>query len=257
MTTERATEESPTKSETAKSSTGGILSTAPAEDVRGRTVAVRQREYALGERGTTSSRLRTGNISTCMAFAGVDEEKGLVFLCHLDGFWCMPALKELANELQSRGDDLAGFRLYSVAGVDPWVWYSMMLLSMPMALRGWWIAAAIFLAVGIMFSTTRMTFHIALKNLRAFKTKPTPLRPSSRYWFLRRTEVIVDANLGGRPEPTWYKKEFGEPHPSKFRMTRSPLSAARVDPNRTVWRASRAIIDTSSGTSRAAESNEH
>lgn len=90
----------------------------------GVTIEVRQREYAIGLRGTDSSVLTTENIWTCTGLVGINQQRGAAFLCHLDTPFSVPGLAKLASDLQPYGG-LGSFTLFWTTGSPPWMTWVM------------------------------------------------------------------------------------------------------------------------------------
>lgn len=87
-------------------------------------VEVRQREYAIGLRGTASSVLVTENICTCTGLVGVNQHSGAAFLCHLDTPVCVAGLALMERDLRPYGG-LGAFSLSWVTGSPPWITWAM------------------------------------------------------------------------------------------------------------------------------------
>ena len=193
-------------------------------------VDVRQRQYAIGLRGGPYSRLTTENIWTCMGFLGIDHRSGVVFLCHMDGPWCMNALPELVTELKKYAGDLSGFRLYTVAGMHPFVGWSMLLATPMLVALGGWMPGIMAMGLGVAFSMTRLAFWLKLRRLTDLCSRPVALWPSKGGRVFGMTGVFVDADSCEIPNPEAYVRprqyeRYKEPDAWRFRMTKAHGSA--------------------------------
>ncbi|WP_157654574.1 hypothetical protein [Burkholderia ubonensis] len=84
------------------------------------TLAVRERQYAVGKEGERCQVLKTGYLSTCIAFYGNHKDKKIAFLCHMDAHpFGLGRLVQDVRELA--GADLRGFNLYVTSGVSLWL----------------------------------------------------------------------------------------------------------------------------------------
>jgi len=134
------------------------------------TETVRQRQFIVALKGDDENTLVTENIYTCMAFAGIDEDKGVVFLCHLNTFNCARGLPQLVDELRKHVNDLSGFKLYTVAGLHPFVGWAFLAAAPVLAVLPphRLLAAAVALFIGCMLSATRLAFGLQLRRLGIF-----------------------------------------------------------------------------------------
>ena len=78
-------------------------------------IKVRQRQYAIGFKGTETAVLLTHNIWTCTGFVGLNKQ-GVAFLAHFDGPFLRPMLSELINDLKAENVDFNSFDFYIVTG---------------------------------------------------------------------------------------------------------------------------------------------
>jgi hypothetical protein len=86
------------------------------------TVKIKEEQYAIGLRGEPSSKLQTANIQTCIAFSGINREKGVAFLCHINSpCGASKILPVLVADLKERGLSINDFNLYTSIGVSPWL----------------------------------------------------------------------------------------------------------------------------------------
>ena len=83
------------------------------------TIAVRQRAYALLTPSSVETKLETRRISFCTAFVGVNKEKGIAFLCHLDLPTSTNAIDEICEALRTKHGGMHGFELYAVSRLGP------------------------------------------------------------------------------------------------------------------------------------------
>jgi hypothetical protein len=193
-------------------------------------VEVRQRQYAIGVRGTSSSVLVTENIWTCTGFAGVDDNSGVVFLCHLNTPWCPFAIKDVVTDLRKHVSDLSGFQLYMVNGINPGVSLFLCLIAGIMMIAGYWLWGVVSLTVAIGINLTKLHLRYQLWRLKAFARSPIPLGSSTEGAFRGKCGVRVDSEIGKTPEKYSYKhvrdhKRFKEPKWWSFKMTRAVGSA--------------------------------
>lgn len=76
-----------------------------------RTHDVRQRTFAVARKFDPKTILRTGFLGPCVAFYGINPNKGVVFMSHIDGRVC--GLESMVDELKHAADgDIQGFNLY-------------------------------------------------------------------------------------------------------------------------------------------------
>jgi hypothetical protein len=163
---------------------------------------VRQRQFRICDTADAERSLVTENIHTCMAFAGVHEEKGIAFLCHLNTVKCANSLPELVDELRKRVDseDLSGFKLYTVAGVHPFLGWACLAAAVVLALEPphHVLAAFVALLIGVFWSSTRLMFWWRLRDLKtAFPQKRKALWPLAGLFFFFRSGVAVTADPPG------------------------------------------------------------
>ena len=83
------------------------------------TIAVRQRAYALLTPSSLATKLETRKINFCTAFVGVNKEKGIAFLCHLDVPTSTNAIDEICEALRTEHGGMDGFELYAVSRFGP------------------------------------------------------------------------------------------------------------------------------------------
>lgn len=87
------------------------------------SIKVREAQYGIAIREYTSCELDTASLQTCVAFAGVNREKGIGFLCHLNSPKCASKLlPELIKDLRHAGLNLHDFKLYTASGLNTWPW---------------------------------------------------------------------------------------------------------------------------------------
>lgn len=192
-------------------------------------VNVRQRQYAIGLRGSSSSQLTTENFWTCYGFLGIDKRNGIVFLCHLDTFWCAFALPKLVAELSKHAaNDLSGFQLYTMTGLRPVGTFGLSLLAGLVAagLFGWWAAFVGFLGTLLWLCGARLLLKFQLWRLNAFSAKPMFLGYSSKYRGFGKCGIHVDADNKQTPTPYSYGpsrdyESFKEPKTFDFNMTKA------------------------------------
>ena len=199
-------------------------------------VNVRQREYAIGLRGTPASKLVTQNLWTCSGVIGIDDRSGVIFLCHMDTPWCNRALPALVHELRHHVSDLSGFRLHTVGGIRPLVLWLLGILGLGLALCEFWMGGAVALGVALFFGATRIVLWLQLRRMNVFPGMPTSIGYSSAWFGLGRAGVLVSAAPGGRARMYSYglarkRALFKEPDCANFNMTKSPDSAYREDKN--------------------------
>lgn len=83
-------------------------------------VDVRQRQFAFGQRGGRAEQLVTGDVWSCLAIVGIDRERGLIFMAHLDGpFLRVSSVEKVFNELRARASSTSNVELYEVSGIAP------------------------------------------------------------------------------------------------------------------------------------------
>lgn len=76
---------------------------------------VRQRQYEIAIKGTETTTLTTGFLSSCFAVYGWNEAKKVGFLWHLDAH--VSGLELIAKDLRGEiGKDLSGFDVYATSG---------------------------------------------------------------------------------------------------------------------------------------------
>lgn len=80
-------------------------------DLEEKTLNVRQGTFAVCKKGDRKSILRTGFIGPCVAFYGINADKGVAFMSHIDGK--IFGLKAMVERLDRDAEgDLHGFSLY-------------------------------------------------------------------------------------------------------------------------------------------------
>lgn len=124
----------------------------------GGVINVRQREYAIAEKGSGSEVLISKNFTSCIGLIGTDQESGVAFICHFDMLFGTCAINDLARDLIEKGYDPSRFKLYTVRGFH-WgllvvlalaviltflvKWYPFLLVSLTFFLC--WISTPIFM----------------------------------------------------------------------------------------------------------------
>lgn len=171
------------------------------------TVRVREAQYAIGLRGESSSKLVTANLQTCIAFSGINHEKGVVFLCHLNSPWCAgKLLPSLVADLKKRGLCLNDFKLYTSIGVNPWpmvvaatIFIDALLLSLCKLPIFSFASLLVFLlatAISVIyFHLKRLGLYVTLRRARAHKIERRFLGYKFLIPIFFRSRVCVDANL--------------------------------------------------------------
>ncbi|MGF6858209.1 hypothetical protein [Paraburkholderia sp. CI3] len=91
-----------------------------ATDIPIHVKSIREREYEIGMVGTPTQFMKTGWLSSCIAFYGSKGgENGRAFLCHLD--WHPRGMDCMIRELKaSNRNDLGGFEVYVTSGLG-WI----------------------------------------------------------------------------------------------------------------------------------------
>ncbi|MFM0364525.1 hypothetical protein [Paraburkholderia sediminicola] len=170
------------------------------------TVKVKEAQYAIGLRGERSAKLNTANIETCVAFAGINSEKGVVFLCHLNSPWCASKLLPLLiADLERLGLSLNDFNLYTSSTVSPWplslvASYAACAILPPalghigISVNGWQVFLAAFVAWTAYWHSKRIGLSVALWFAKAYKVKRRFLGYKSLAPGAIRSQVCVDAN---------------------------------------------------------------
>lgn len=202
-------------------------------------VDVRQRQYAIGLRGRSSSKLITENLWPCTAFFGIDERSGVVFLCHLDTFVSVLGIPDLVEDLKKHVSDLSNFRLYTVTGLSmTWRWIISLVAGIVgggIVGAGWgigWVLASfiIFLIVLFLYAGTSFLLSLQLRRLNAFSRLPHFLGHSDKRRGSGMCGISIDADNCQFPEPKHYVKEVGgkrfkEPCWWNLKMTKASGSA--------------------------------
>jgi hypothetical protein len=86
-------------------------------------IKVKEAQYGIALRGFTLEELDTANLQTCAAFAGINHDKGVGFLCHLNSpTSASQLLPEIVKDLEQAGLSLDDFQLYTASGLVPWLW---------------------------------------------------------------------------------------------------------------------------------------
>lgn len=164
------------------------------------TVDVRQRQYAIGLRGTDSRILVTENISTCTGLAGIDAGNGVVFLFHFDLLLSSSSLKLALEELKKHVKDLKGFQLYMVAGISPRVMGSLFVFTAVLLTMHLWVFGFMSLLLISVFSFTRLHLRYILWKSKEFNLKPVWFAHTTSKFGVGLTGVRVDADSGQAPE---------------------------------------------------------
>lgn len=195
------------------------------------SIDVRQRQYAIGRRGTSSSALVTENIATCTGFIGIDKKSGVVFLCHLDTFRCCLNLPDLVADLRNHVDDLSGFELFTVGGISTATCfvYSCLIAGISTYFGHFEIGVTA-LVMTLWFGATRLTLSRQLRRSKAFKCEPISLGKLTLGNLFKNFGVLVDADSLGDPVPYLYGRKraidrFKELDWRNFRLTRAEKSA--------------------------------
>lgn len=102
---------------------------------QGGVINVRQREYAIAEKGASSEVLISKNFTSCIGLIGTDQESGVAFLCHFDMLFGTCAINDLARDLIEKGYDPSRFNLYTVRGFH---WSLLVVLSMAVIVTAWY-----------------------------------------------------------------------------------------------------------------------
>lgn len=177
-------------------------------------VEVREREYEIGEKGTGVNVLKTGYLLPCIAFYGVNRDRGLVFLCHID---CHArGIDRIARDLKARTDgDRRGFELYVTSGMNP-------------IMR---VAAAVFFAFFVkqICHDHKMWADIAYAGVAYAFFGPLLFGYAQLWWHFRtfakprflwgfggRVEVTVDTSKGIPDRPKFERGTSAESSKSKF-----------------------------------------
>lgn len=164
------------------------------------TLNVRQRQFAIGKRGSSVSTVDTAYLGPRIAFYGVDAERGLVFLSHLD--FHAVGLDRLISDLKEHTEgDLSGFEVYLTTGMS---WWFRLLIA---ALGGcvaklvvphsrWSVYGAVFTAVGatILFFWSQITLYYYLRKSKTFSIGHIRHLKTKRPLGFRRSGVKLDAN---------------------------------------------------------------
>ncbi|KVV36063.1 hypothetical protein WK81_27920 [Burkholderia ubonensis] len=95
---------------------------------------VRQRQYEIAQAGTSVGILKTGDVWTCVAFAGVNGQ-GVGFLAHFDSFISALVVPEIVDTLRNEYyADFSNFELRMATGLagcfNPLNWLTHLML--------WW-----------------------------------------------------------------------------------------------------------------------
>lgn len=172
-----------------------------------KNIDVKQREWAVASRG---SKLYSEYFSTCVAFAGVERQTGVVFLCHFDSPVSVLAFDDLVEHLKKHVKDLSNFELYTAASVSPWVWLCLIVLSAiisAFSLPGGWGESisqdllSIALMIGTFYSSAKCFLLHKLSQSKDFKRKPKHLG----YYYGFRYEVTVDVDTEASPCAKTYR----------------------------------------------------
>jgi hypothetical protein len=204
-------------------------------------VKVRQRQFAIGLRGTNSSALETDNILPCTGLVGIDAQAGVVFLFHLDPCVCRSPIGPAIDELKSHVNDLKAFQLYTFSSFSPLgigfislaltlIFHLINLISHWFELS--WLGAVIcFFLSALGFSFTRLCLWYQLRNLKEIDSKVVSLASSGCGIYGR---IRVDANTGLAPKVDrhWCPNspdDFNVPKDIGCKLTRAEGSALPSD----------------------------
>ncbi|WP_175773330.1 hypothetical protein [Paraburkholderia phenazinium] len=185
------------------------------------TLAVRERQYAVGKAGERCQVLKTGYLSTCIAFYGHHKHKKVAFLCHIDAHPF--GLGRLVEDVREQaGADLRGFNLYVTSGMSLWlrllVWISPTAVTY-LAFSGgsWskWLWASISAAAFLYYLLPGLVGYIHLGL--AFKTpclsiKNVQILPRAR------VEITVDPSKPEPDDPIPESVNVRRPSKKRFRM---------------------------------------
>ena len=197
---------------------------------------VRQREYAIGQRGDpVNSLLITKNIATCTGFMGMHPDRGVVFLCHVDTPACTLGFKRLEADLRAKVGDLSGFHLYTVTGVmlKPLAILGAVMMAFSAALlyehplgATILVAIALYLSWGNHFATRFICRRFAVET---FGSAPEVLLHESVHGGRGNVAISVNADTMEKPEPERYlrkveKSRYSEPRWWWLGLTKSSKS---------------------------------
>lgn len=154
---------------------------------------VPQCTYSIADKH--SGPLTTGRIWSCMAIAGVNKEKGIAFLAHLDTPVAAFGVKELFCDVkQVAGGDLKGFELHDISGLHPLLPGLALVVSIPALAFSIYVGVVLAL-FGVFFGSTRLTLFLRLRSLGIDVTTFTRHRPHC--WFILHGKSMCTVNRNG------------------------------------------------------------
>jgi len=166
---------------------------------------VRETEFKIGVRGTSQHYLVTGGVQTCIAFMGVHQDKGVVFLCHINNpFGIKEILSRIEESLKSGYElEIKDFTLTYAGGLRPFIVsliLSALIAPLPILAdrSNTWQAVIVFftlLVVGtVFFGLKVLGLWWALKKLGIENERLEFLGYTHSIPILFRCKVTADAN---------------------------------------------------------------
>lgn len=194
------------------------------------TIKVKQRQYGISIHGHAQTSLVTEDIWTCTGLVGVDKKSGTVFLAHFDLPTTAKSLPEIIDELKKHTNDLSGFKLYMVAGINPAIAAIFGGLAISCVFFQAWAFASAFIVCAGLLSMTRFAIRQQLRKLKVFQGDPIWLVHSNAWYGLGKCGVRINVGQLEGPEVFCYgrmgkSKEFNTPKHAGCRLSKADDSA--------------------------------
>jgi hypothetical protein len=190
-------------------------------------VEVREREYEIGEKGTPVNVLKTGFLLPCVAFYGINPDRGLVFVCHID---CHArGISRIVRDLDVRtGGDRRGFDVYVTSGLNPieriaagflFVWFIEHICQHSPLLAGIaYVGLAYCLFGPMLFGYAQLWWYFR-----------TLARPRFLWGFGRRVEVTVDTSKRVPDHPSFERGNAATISKAKFGFRKESCALAPIN----------------------------
>ncbi len=153
-----------------------------------------------------------------------------MFLAHFDLPSTAKSLAEIVVELKRHTDDLSGFKLYMVAGINPGIAAIFGGLAIPCVYFQAWIFAIPFVLCGGLLGITRFAIRQQLRKLKEFPGNPIMLAYSNAWYGFGKCGVRINVGQLEGPEVYCYgkigkNKEFNTPDHAGCRLSKADGSA--------------------------------
>jgi len=165
----------------------------------GTPLNVKQRTFAIAKKGDLKTVLRTGYIGPCVAFYGINVDKGVAFMSHIDGKIC--GLKSMVEQLKHEADgDLQGFSLYLTTNHT----FTLRILAL-VAIATFlmqWPATCVFDALLVFAMTLYFCFGSVVQVywIARIRFKTWKVVPEIPNQIFGRVEILIDASSTTGPD---------------------------------------------------------